>query len=197
MIVDGHYRCAHPRRTIAARILRTGGRYRRVTMLHDGATEVDHEARRLAGLILVGEWRRIVAHRKADRLPLFDTVERSSGGRTERQRCGGQGDPNESRNQRAFAIAANVRRSPPGGGGARLVFVPRYSLDLNPKEHLFAKLKSFVRKAAPRLSTPFPMRSLTISKPSHPPHAQTISQTRDTRQTTHKALGSRLIRSTR
>jgi len=34
--------------------------------------------------------------------------------------------------------------------GARLLFLPKYSPDLNPIEQLFAKLKGFVRKAAPR-----------------------------------------------
>jgi transposase len=34
--------------------------------------------------------------------------------------------------------------------GARLVFLPKYSPDLNPIEQVFAKLKSFVRKQAPR-----------------------------------------------
>jgi transposase len=34
--------------------------------------------------------------------------------------------------------------------GARLVFLPKYSPDLNPIEQVFAKLKGFVRKSAPR-----------------------------------------------
>ena len=34
--------------------------------------------------------------------------------------------------------------------GARLLFLPKYSPDLNPIEQLFAKLKGFVRNAAPR-----------------------------------------------
>lgn len=34
--------------------------------------------------------------------------------------------------------------------GARLVFLPKYSPDLNPIEQVFAKLKGFVRKQAPR-----------------------------------------------
>src|SRR5580698_1698756 len=33
---------------------------------------------------------------------------------------------------------------------ARLLFLPKYSLDLNPIEQVFAKIKGFVRKAAPR-----------------------------------------------
>ena len=36
------------------------------------------------------------------------------------------------------------------GIGARLVFLPKYSPDLNPIEQVFAKLKGFVRKQAPR-----------------------------------------------
>jgi len=34
--------------------------------------------------------------------------------------------------------------------GARLLFLPKYSPDLNPIEQAFAKLKAIVRKAAPR-----------------------------------------------
>ena len=34
--------------------------------------------------------------------------------------------------------------------GARLLFLPKYSPDLNPIEQVFAKLKTLVRKAAPR-----------------------------------------------
>jgi len=34
--------------------------------------------------------------------------------------------------------------------GARLVFLPKYSPDLNPIEQLFAKVKTLVRKRAPR-----------------------------------------------
>ena len=34
--------------------------------------------------------------------------------------------------------------------GARLLFLPKYSLDLNPIEQVFAKLKALVRKVAPR-----------------------------------------------
>jgi transposase len=34
--------------------------------------------------------------------------------------------------------------------GARLLFLPKYSPDLNPIEQVFAKLKAHVRKAAPR-----------------------------------------------
>ena len=34
--------------------------------------------------------------------------------------------------------------------GARLLFLPKYSPDLNPIEQVFAKLKGYVRKTAPR-----------------------------------------------
>ena len=34
--------------------------------------------------------------------------------------------------------------------GARLLFLPAYSPDLNPIEQVFAKLKALLRKAAPR-----------------------------------------------
>ncbi len=43
------------------------------------------------------------------------------------------------------AVRAAVRAA-----GARLVFLPKYSPDLNPIEQVFAKLKTLVRKAAPR-----------------------------------------------
>ena len=43
------------------------------------------------------------------------------------------------------AVRAAIRAT-----GARLVFLPKYSPDLNPIEQVFAKLKGFVRKAAPR-----------------------------------------------
>ena len=38
--------------------------------------------------------------------------------------------------------------------GARLLFLPKYSPDLNPIEQVFAKLKGFVRTAAPRTLNP-------------------------------------------
>jgi putative transposase len=43
------------------------------------------------------------------------------------------------------AVRTAIRRI-----GARLVFLPKYSPDLNPIEQVFAKIKSFVRKQAPR-----------------------------------------------
>ena len=79
--------------------------------------------------------------------------------------------------QRAFAIAAKVRRFSTTVGRRRLVFVPRYSLGLNRRSSSSPSSKASFEKPRREPSTPFPMRSLSISKPSHPPHAQTISQT--------------------
>jgi transposase len=36
------------------------------------------------------------------------------------------------------------------GAGARLLFLPKYSPDLNPIEHFFSKLNHWLRKAAKR-----------------------------------------------
>jgi putative transposase len=66
--------------------------------------------------------------------------------------------------------------------GARLLFLPKYSPDLNPIEQVFAKLKGFVRKAAPRRSTLSPTQALKSSPNTRPPNAPTISQAQDTRQ---------------
>ena len=43
------------------------------------------------------------------------------------------------------AVRAAVKKA-----GARLLFLPKYSPDLNPIEQLFSKVKTLVRKAAPR-----------------------------------------------
>ena len=72
--------------------------------------------------------------------------------------------------------------------GARLLFLPKYSPDLNPIEQVFAKLKGFVRKAAPEHSMPFPTPSLKPSKPSPQPNAQTTSPAPDMRQPKCKML---------
>ena len=44
----------------------------------------------------------------------------------------------------------NAVRQAIRSAGARLMFLPKYSPDLNPIEQLFAKLKTLVRKAKPR-----------------------------------------------
>jgi putative transposase len=59
--------------------------------------------------------------------------------------------------------------------GARLLFLPKYSPDLNPIEQVFAKIKGFVRKPRPKPSTPSPTLSPKPSPPSPQTNAQTIS----------------------
>jgi putative transposase len=44
----------------------------------------------------------------------------------------------------------NAVRQAIKAAGARLLFLPKYSPDLNPIEQVFAKLKTLMRKAAPR-----------------------------------------------
>ena len=44
----------------------------------------------------------------------------------------------------------NTVREAVKAAGARLLFLPKYSPDLNPIEQVFAKLKTLVRKAGPR-----------------------------------------------
>ena len=51
--------------------------------------------------------------------------------------------------------------------GARLVFLPKYSPDLNPIEQVFAKFKTLLRKSAPEATKPYPKPALTFS-PSIP-----------------------------
>ena len=48
---------------------------------------------------------------------------------------------------RGNAIRAAIRRQ-----GARLIFLPPYSPDLNPIEQVFSKLKTLLRKTDPRTS---------------------------------------------
>jgi transposase len=59
--------------------------------------------------------------------------------------------------------------------GARLVFLPAYSPDLNPIEHAFAKLKHFLRKAKERSVEARWGASERSSPPSHHRSAQTTS----------------------
>jgi transposase len=60
--------------------------------------------------------------------------------------------------------------------GARAVFLPAYSPDLNPIEQLFARLKSFLRKMKARTLEQSPLLSKEFPKEN----AKPISQTRDT-----------------
>ena len=66
--------------------------------------------------------------------------------------------------------------------GARLLFLPKYSPDLNPIEQVFAKIKGFVRKPRPEPSTPSPTLSPKPSPPSRQTNAQTISLAQVMRQ---------------
>ena len=62
--------------------------------------------------------------------------------------------------------------------GARLLFLPKYSPDLNPIEQVFAKLKTIVRKAEPRtFDAVSDALKKTPSPKSHQANAQTISGT--------------------
>ena len=47
--------------------------------------------------------------------------------------------------------------------GARLVFLPKYSPDLNPIEQVFAKFKTLLRSRAPEATKPYPKPALTFS----------------------------------
>ena len=55
-------------------------------------------------------------------------------------------------------------------GGARLLFLPKYSPDLSPIEQLFANLKHWLRKAARTAE------SATLSDPSSRPSPETNAQ---------------------
>lgn len=65
---------------------------------------------------------------------------------------------------------ANVRRAIESAG-----VTPPYSLDFNPIENAFSKLKASLRKAAEVLSTAFGMRAGMRSRQSRNPSAQTTS----------------------
>lgn len=66
--------------------------------------------------------------------------------------------------------------------GARLVFLPKYSPDLNPIEQLFAKLKGFIRKAAPRTLDAVSNAIANALQTVPPQECATISRTPDMRQ---------------
>ena len=64
--------------------------------------------------------------------------------------------PSSGLNYRFSGVVERMQRNEPTDGdrqfaaGARLLFLPKYAPDLNPIEQVFAKIKGFVRKAAPR-----------------------------------------------
>jgi transposase len=63
--------------------------------------------------------------------------------------------------------------------GARMVFLPPYSPDLNPIEQVFAKLKHRMRDAAERTVETLGGASARSSKRSRQTSAQTTSKTQD------------------
>ena len=66
--------------------------------------------------------------------------------------------------------------------GAKLLFLPPYSPDLNPIEQVFAKLKTLLRKADERTVEPRGGASDRSSTPSRPTNARTTSETQATAQ---------------
>jgi transposase len=72
--------------------------------------------------------------------------------------------------------------------GARLVFLPKYSPDLNPIEQVFAKFKTLLRKAGARSTKLSPKPALTSSRNTRPQNAPPTSATQGMRNP--KAGGS-------
>ena len=64
--------------------------------------------------------------------------------------------------------------------GARLVFLPKYSPDLNPIEQVFAKFKTLLRKAEARSYEAISDASGKSSPSTRPPNAPHTSRTQDT-----------------
>lgn len=64
--------------------------------------------------------------------------------------------------------------------GATLLFLPKYSPDLNPIEQVFAKLKHWLRNAAERTGDALCRAIAETSTPFHRPNAPIISSTADT-----------------
>ena len=63
--------------------------------------------------------------------------------------------------------------------GARLVFLPKYSPDLNPIEQVFAKFKTLLRKAEPEATRRSPTQAVKSSPSTRPPNAPNTSRTQD------------------
>ena len=66
--------------------------------------------------------------------------------------------------------------------GARLLFLPKYSPDLNPIEQVFAKLKTLLRKAGARTYDAVSDATAKILAKYAPKNAPHISETQDTRK---------------
>ena len=72
--------------------------------------------------------------------------------------------------------------------GARLVFLPKYSPDLNPIEQVFAKFKTLLRKAGARSSRRSPTPAAKSSPSTRLPNAPHTSRTQDTRRPKSRTL---------
>lgn len=72
--------------------------------------------------------------------------------------------------------------------GAKLLFLPSYSPELNPIKNAFSKLKALLRKAAARTVEQLGTPSDTRSTPSHPTNAPTTSPPLGVMQTDRKML---------
>ena len=72
--------------------------------------------------------------------------------------------------------------------GARLVFLPKYSPDLNPIEQVFAKFKTLLRKAEARSYEAISDASGKILAQYPPPNAPHTSGTQDTRKPKSRML---------
>ena len=73
--------------------------------------------------------------------------------------------------------------------GARLVFLPKYSPDLNPIEQVFAKFKTLLRKVGePAVTKPSPKPALKFSLNTRPKNAPHTSETPDTRKPKGRTL---------
>ena len=74
--------------------------------------------------------------------------------------------------------------------GARLVFLPKYSPDLNPIEQVFAKFKTLLRKVRGRreVTKPSAKPAAKSSPNTRPPNAPHTSKTPDTRRPKSRTL---------
>jgi transposase len=72
--------------------------------------------------------------------------------------------------------------------GARLIFLPKYSPDLNPIEQVFAKFKTLLRKAGARSYGRSPTPAAKSSPSTRPPNAPHTSRTQDTRRPKSRTL---------
>src|ERR1700733_7381136 len=66
--------------------------------------------------------------------------------------------------------------------GARLVFLPKYSPDLNPIEQVFAKFKTLRERPGREVTKPSPTPAAKSSPNIRPPNAPHTSRTQDTRR---------------